>query len=250
MTEEAYVPSARDSSMLVVGAGPGLGLAIARRFGREGYPVALLSRSAHRHDGYLASLRDDGIAAIALTADVTRPEQLRAAVTAAAERLGPIGAAYYGPGAADPTARPTPILQTQASEMSDAVHNFVHPALDLTGMLLPGMLERGGGTLLFVAGLGAVVPLPGMGALAVASAALRTYALTVNAALADTGVYAGALVIGGLVEHGDIHRHAVAAAGPAGAAGLPTLDPTAIADTAWELAARRDRPEETFNALG
>jgi NADP-dependent 3-hydroxy acid dehydrogenase YdfG len=236
--------------MLVVGAGPGLGLAIARRFGREGHSVALLSRNARRHDGYLASLQDDGITAIALAADVTQPEQVRAAVTTATERLGPVGIAYYGPGAADPTARPRPILQTQTSDVSEAMRTFVHPALDLSGMLLSGMIERGGGALLFVAGLGAIVPLPGLGALAVASAALRTYALSLNAALADTGVYAGALVIGGLIERGDIHRHAVAAAGPAAAAGLPTLDPAAIADAAWELAARRDHAEATFNALG
>ena len=237
-------------SLLVAGAGPGLGLAIARRFGREGHPVALLSRNTHRHDDYLASLRDDGITAIAVAADVTQPEQVRAAVATATQRLGPVGVAYYGPGAADPTARPRPILQTQPSDLSEAMRTFVQPALDLTGVLLPGMIERGGGTLLFVAGLGAVVPLPGLGALAVASAALRTYALTVNAALAGTGVYAGALVIGGLIQRGDIHRHAVAAAGPAGAAKLPTLDPTAIADAAWQLAARRDRAEATFNALG
>ena len=244
------MPSARIPSMLIAGVGPGLGLAIARRFGREGHPVALLSRHPHRHETYLASLRNDGITAIALTADITRPEQLRAAVTTTTEQLGPIGAAYYGPGAADPTARPKPILETQASEVSEAVHTFVRPALDLTAMLLPGMLERRTGTLLFVAGLGAVVPLPGMGALAVTSAALRTYALTVNAALAGTGVYAGALVIGGLIERGDIHRHALAAVGPAGAAQLPTLDPAVIADSAWELSARRDRSEATFNALG
>lgn len=237
-------------SILVVGAGPGLGLAMARRFGREGHPVALVSRNAHRHAGYLASLRDDGITAIAIAADVTEPEQVRAAVTTATERLGPIGVAYYGPGATDPTARPRPILQTQASDVHGAMRTFVHPALDLTGLLLPGMVERGGGTLLFVTGLGAVVPLPGLGALAVAAAALRTYALTVNAALDGTGVYAGALVIGGLIERGDIHRHALAAAGPARAAQLPTLDPDAIADTGWELAARRERAEATFSALG
>ena len=243
------MPPAQIPSLLVAGAGPGLGLAIARRFGREGHPVALLSHHPHRHDAYLASLRNDGITAIAITANITQPEQLRAAVTATTEQLGPIGCAYYGPGAADPTARPRTILQAQPSEVSEAVRTFVNPALDLTGMLLPGMLERRTGTLLFVAGLGAVIPLPGMGALAITSAALRTDALTVNAALAGTGVYAGALVIGGLIEHGDIHRHAVAAAGPAGAAGLPTLDPAAIADTAWELSARRDRSEATFNAL-
>jgi NADP-dependent 3-hydroxy acid dehydrogenase YdfG len=250
MTEETHMPATPMSTMLIAGAGPGLGLSIARRFGREGHPVALLSRHPDRYDTYLASLRNDGITAIAVTADVTRPEQLHAAVNTTTEQLGPIGAAYYGPGAADPTARPKPILQARADDVSETVRAFVHPAVSLVGMLLPGMLERGIGTLLFVAGLGAVVPLPAMGALAVASAALRTYALTVNAALADTGIYAGALVIGGLVQGGDIHRHAVAAVGPAGATGLPTLDPAEIADAAWNLAARRDRSEAIFNALG
>lgn len=242
--------STQRPSILVAGAGPGLGLAMARRFGREGHPVALLSRTAHRHAGYLASLRADGITAVALTADLTQPGQVHAAVTRATTQLGPIGIAYYGPGAADPTARPRPILETRASDVAEAMRSLVHPALDLTGMLLPGMIERGGGTLLFVTGLGAVVPLPGLGALAVASSALRTYALTLQAALAGTGVHAGALVIGGLIEHGDIHRHAALAAGPAAAAGLPTLDPTTIADTAWHLATRADRAEAIFNALG
>ncbi|MEU8609581.1 SDR family NAD(P)-dependent oxidoreductase [Actinoplanes sp. NPDC048791] len=244
------MPAAQKSSMLIAGVGPGLGLAVARRFGREGYPVALLSRRPDRHESYLASLRQEGITAIAVAADITRPDQLRGAVTTTTEQLGPIGAVYYGPGAADPTARPAPILQAAPDDVSVAVHTFVRPAVDLTAMVLPGMLERRSGTLLYVAGLGAVVPLPGMGALAVASAALRTYALTVNVALAGTGVYAGALVIGGLVERGDIHRHAVAAVGPAVAAGLPTLDPDTIADTAGELSVRRNDSEATFNALG
>src|SRR5690242_19977359 len=125
MTEEASVTAATFPAMLIAGAGPGLGLAVARRFGRAGHPVALLSRRPDRHDDYLASLRADGITAIALAADVTRPEQLRAAVAATAERLGPIGAAYYGPGAADPTARPEPILETSAATVSAAVRRFV-----------------------------------------------------------------------------------------------------------------------------
>jgi short-subunit dehydrogenase len=62
------------------------------------------------------------------------------------------------------------------------MHSAVHPAVDLAGTVLPGMIDRRAGALLFAAGLGAVVPLPGLGALAVASAALRTYALTFNAA--------------------------------------------------------------------
>jgi short-subunit dehydrogenase len=232
--------------ILIVGAGPGLGLSIARRFGRDGHPVALISRSTDRHESYLASLHDDGITAMAIAADVSDAEQAHAAVATATERFGPIGTLYYGPGAADPTARPAPILQTTADDVTHAIRLMVGPAIDLAGLVLPAMIERGTGTLLFVTGLSAIVPLPMIGALAPASAALRTYALTLNAALSDTGVYAGALVIGGLIERGDIHRHAVAAFGPDR---LPTLDPDVIAQSAASLATDRDHAEAVFSAL-
>jgi hypothetical protein len=42
--------------------------------------------------------------------------------------------------------------------------------------------------------------MPPLGGLALASAALRTYALTLHVALATAGVYAGTLTIGGLIE--------------------------------------------------
>lgn len=236
----------RVKPILIVGAGPGLGLSIARKFGREGHPVALISRSADRHDEYVASLRSDGVSAIALAADVSDPGQVRTVVDTVTEQLGPIGTLYYGPGAADPAARPASILLAGPADLDEAIRALVRPALDVTGLVLPGMVERGEGTLLYVTGLGAVVPIPLVGVLGPASAAIRTYALTLNAALTGTGVYAGALVIGGLIERGDIHRHAVAAVGPEG---LPTLDPDVIADGAAGLATARDRAEIVFNAL-
>jgi len=232
--------------ILVVGAGPGLGMSIARRFGRDGLQVALVSRNPDRHDGYLAALRDEGIAATAIAADVVDPEQARAAVATATDRFGPVDVLYYGPGAVDPTVRPDPILTTRPQDLDEAIRTAVRPALDLTALVLPGMLERKTGTLLYVTGLSAVVLLPVLGALAPASAALRTYALTLNAALPDTGVYAGALVVGGLIERGDIHRHAVAAFGPDA---IPTLDPDVMAEAAAALAADRDRAEIVFDAL-
>jgi len=111
-----------------------------------------------------------------------------------------------------------------------------------------GMLERGHGGLLFAGGLSAIRPLPALGALAVSSAALRNYALTMNAGLAGTGVYAGTLTIGGLIERGDIHRF-VAGSGDQ-AAGLPVLDPDDLAEAAWDLYTKRDRAEAAFDVIG
>jgi NADP-dependent 3-hydroxy acid dehydrogenase YdfG len=232
---------------VVIGAGPGLGMSIAHRFGREGHAVALISRSGARHAGYVSSLAEAGVEAAAFTADVRDRDRLLSVLAAVAERFGSIDLVYYGPGAADPASLPVPIAQTDADGVREAM-SWVYPAVDVVAAVLPGMTERGDGGLLFAGGLSAVLPMPGLGALALSSAALRNYALTLNAGLADKGVYAGTLTIGGLIERGDIHTLVTSQPGRFGAVG--TLNPDRIADEAWRLYTERDRAEETFSALG
>jgi hypothetical protein len=47
--------------------------------------------------------------------------------------------------------------------------------------------------------------MPPLAGLALYAAALRNYAVTLHAALAPRGVYAGTITIGGLIDRGDIH---------------------------------------------
>nr|WP_198029035.1 hypothetical protein [Actinoplanes sp. N902-109] len=81
--------------------------------------MALISRSKHRHDGYVQALRSAGVRAAAFAADATDPGRLRAAVAGAAEQFGPIGVAYYGPGAADPAQRPAPVIADAAWDLTE-----------------------------------------------------------------------------------------------------------------------------------
>ena len=244
-------PSASEETKVavVIGVGPGLGMSIAHRFGREGYAVALVSRSDTRHAGYVASLAAAGVEAVSHVADVRDGEQLGSVLDAVAEWYGHIDVVYYGPGALDLDARPKPITETDSADVREAM-SWMYPAVDVVNKVLPGMVERGGGALVFAGGLSAVVPMPTLGALAVSSAGLRNYALTLNAALADQKIYVGNLCIGGLIERGDIHRLITSDPERFGNVGDRTLDPDEIADAAWELAARRDRAEETFSVLG
>ena len=50
-------------SIVIVGAGPNLGAAIARRFGREGMPVGLVSRNREKLEALAEDLAQDGITA-------------------------------------------------------------------------------------------------------------------------------------------------------------------------------------------
>jgi short-subunit dehydrogenase len=233
---------------VVLGAGPGLGMSIAHRFGREGYRVALVSRSDTRHAGYLASLAASGIEGEAFTADLNDSGQLDTVLNAVLERFDTIDLAYYGPAAMDGP-MPGPITAAGAADVRTAME-LVYPAVDTVAKALPGMVERGEGGLLFAGGLSSVVPMPTMGALAVMSAALRNYAVTLNAGLSETGVYAGALTIGGLIERGDIHQAMTGDPNAFGGVQIATLNPDDIADTAWDLFTKRDRAEAVFNALG
>jgi NAD(P)-dependent dehydrogenase (short-subunit alcohol dehydrogenase family) len=81
----------------IIGAGPGLGAAVARRFGREGFSVALISRNQAKLDAMAGELAETGVTASGFAADVREPAELEAALARAAAELGPITALQYSP---------------------------------------------------------------------------------------------------------------------------------------------------------
>jgi hypothetical protein len=122
-------------------------------------------------------------------------------------------------------------------------------AVDFASLLIPELTDRGSGALLFAGGLSSVVPMPPLGGLALYAAALRNYAITLSAALAPAGVYAGTITIGGLIERGDIHRAMQANPDLFGGAAVETLNPDELADTVWRLYADRQDAEAVVNTL-
>ncbi|OLP03475.1 short-chain dehydrogenase [Mycolicibacterium porcinum] len=232
--------------LVVLGAGPGLGLSVAHRFGAAGYRVALISRSSQRHSGYLAALADDGIDAAAYVADASHPDQLRGAIDTVRARFGRIDVGYYGPAAFVTT--PTGDIADLDAAGAKAALDSVVPAVDFASQLLPEMRERGTGGLLFAGGLSSVVPMPPLGGLALAAAALRNYAVTLHAALAPAGIYAGTLTVGGLIERGDIHR-AMADSGQFAGSEIRTLNPDDLAEQIWRLYTDRSAAEAVVNVI-
>jgi NAD(P)-dependent dehydrogenase (short-subunit alcohol dehydrogenase family) len=229
--------------LIVAGVGPGLGMSVAHRFGSEGYAVGLISRTAARHDEYLRSLHDAGVEAVAFVADVADSSALHQAVGAARAHFGRIDVGYYGPAAAAPLADITALDVAGA----EAALLGVVPAVDFASLLLPELSERGNGGLLFAGGLSSVVPMPPLGGLALASAALRNYAVTLHAALAPVGIYAGTLTIGGLIERGDLHRALLKQPDLFGNVSVSTLNPDELADQLWQLYRDRTEPEAVVN---
>jgi NAD(P)-dependent dehydrogenase (short-subunit alcohol dehydrogenase family) len=218
----------------IVGAGPGLGLSIARRFGREGFSVALISRSAAHLYLLAAELAASGIQAAGFEGDVRDRPALTAALQAAAARFGPVDVLEYSPaphGAPSGLAM-TDVLLASPENVQPQVEFYLYGAITAVQAVLDGMLKNGRGTLLFTTGASSAVTMPPMGNVGIAGAGLRNYALALHAALADRGVYAAHVPLAVYIGSGG-----------------PQTQPDTIAELYWDLYLTRDQPERLYSAL-
>lgn len=184
-------------TIAIVGAGPNLGGAVARRFGREGYSVALISRDQDKVDDLAAALGKDGITAQGFAADVREPVELEGALARAAEVLGPITVLQYSPLPSRRYLKPvldlTPELALEALQFS-AIGLIV-----AARAVLPAMREAGEGALLLINGGTSMQSRPDFAGTSVAFPAETAYGEMLHAALADEGIYVGQMVIPGSI---------------------------------------------------
>lgn len=221
-------------TIAVIGAGPGLGLAVARRFGREGFRVALVARSAQRLRAFAAELAAEGIEATAFPADITRSEGL-------ADRIGQIDILEYAPAGPDWMSRQTDVRECGPGSFEFPLDLLLRTPAGLVRDVLPGMLARGRGAVLFGLGATGSTPYPQLANLAAVSAAARCYLQCLHASLAGTGVFAGLLQVNGMVGGSDSARAAAEKWGPE-ALPEPT-DPADLAEAMWQLYRAGDRFE-------
>ena len=86
--------------LVIVGAGAGMGLAIAKTFGANGYKVGLLSRNSAKLQPLVAELAEHGIEAAAFAFDVLDRASIAAGLAAVQQRLGQIDVLEYSPSGA------------------------------------------------------------------------------------------------------------------------------------------------------
>jgi short-subunit dehydrogenase len=223
-------------TIAIFGAGPGLGQAVARRFGREGFRVALVARDRSRLESMASDLGGEGVQAAGFPADLTDREAALGVVDAIQARFGPVDVLEYSP-------TPGAHLRGSPSELDVAavarlLELYVLTPVALVGRVLPAMLERGGG-LLFAMGAAAKYPVPRLAGGMVLSS-LRNYAHTLNAELGPRNVYAGTLVIGALIEGSAAARNPSAW----GNGQVAVVAADDLAERCWDMYLKRDRAEE------
>ncbi|MGW1641514.1 SDR family NAD(P)-dependent oxidoreductase [Streptomyces lavendulae] len=186
------------TTFALVGAGPGLGLAAARRFGKAGHTVALLSRSSQHQDNLVYELAQEDIPARGFTADVLDPASLTAALHEAADTLGPVEILQFSPVPRSDFMKP--VLDTAAADLDDPLAFSVKGPLTCVTAVLPGMRELGRGSLLFVNGGSAVRPNPTVAGTSIAFAGESAYAQMLHTALAPENIHAAQLIVPGAIS--------------------------------------------------
>ena len=199
--------------LLLVGAGPGLGLAVARRFAVGGYRVTLVARSSDGLGDLKGSLSDTGAEIGTIEADAGDPEALGA-------RMAEL---YGGPGAPGVIVynavmgAPDRLLSASVAHLQAAYAVDVISAIVVAQVAAPALRAAGFGTMIVTGGGFADHPIPALATVSLGKAALRSAATMLGADLEPDGIRVATLTIAGQIAPGT------------------AFDPERIAERYWDV---------------
>lgn len=171
---------------IVAGASSGIGAATATELAAQGFPVALGARRIEKLDELVAKIRADGGEAVALPLDVTDADSVTSFVAQANEALGPIELLVSGAG----DMFPGRIHEISTEDFNSQIQVHLIGANRLATAVLPDMVARRRGDVIFVGSDVALQQRPHMGAYGAAKAALVAMVHNLRMELEGTGVRA------------------------------------------------------------
>jgi NADP-dependent 3-hydroxy acid dehydrogenase YdfG len=171
---------------LVTGASSGIGAAIARAFGALGWCVALGARRRDRLAAVADEVRSAGGRAFAHVLDVTRPDSIDAFFEAAEKEQGVADVVVSNAGLGIPKL----LHEAQPAELEAEVATNLLGPLWVARRAIPPLLARGGGDLVFVSSLNAVLPRTYQAAYTASKAGVEALARVLQMELEGSGVRA------------------------------------------------------------
>lgn len=184
----------------VVGAGPGIGEAVARRFVAGGYTVALLARTESKLQTMATGINKDygpGTATYYLT-DLRDESSVIASFHAIRKDLGPVNVLVYNAGARRVNGRS--ILDTTSEEFEGFTKINLFGAFWSTKCVLPDMLAAEKGTILFTGATGALRGSPGLSSFSPGKFGLRSLCQIITREYQSKGIHAAHIIVDGPVD--------------------------------------------------
>lgn len=216
---------------VVTGVGPGNGLAIVRRFARQGYKVAMLARNAQRLESWAEAEPN----AYAFPTDITSQAQVASAFAKIREQLGPVDVLVHNAGTGSFTA----FTETEPEALDAAFQSNVFGLMYCGQEAVADMLESGSGAIVTTGATAALRGGAGFAGFAPAKAAQRSLCQSMARSLGPKGIHVAYLIIDGIINSEQARRM------------MPSksdhefINPKAVADVIYQLS-HQDRSCWTF----
>lgn len=181
---------------VIVGAGPGLGTAVARRLGRAGFAIALIARDEQRLGQLGEALQAEDITTGWTAVDVSDQGELAAAVTRFGGFSGRIDVLHHNAVAF----RPARASQLAAAELLADIMVGTASLLTSVAAALPFMSP--GAVVLATGGGSADHPMTSAASLGVQKAAVRSLVTALDQDLRQQGIRAASVTVNGTIAAG------------------------------------------------
>ena len=182
-------------TFLSIGAGPGMGLATAERFAREGFQLVLSARNEAKTQELAEQLKAKGFKAEVRTVNAGDPASVAALVSEVESEFGGIDVLHFNAASMR--------NQTLADQPRDTFNTDL--AVNIGGAAVaaqaaaPKMLERGSGSILLTGGGFALQPHPEYLSLSIGKAGIRALAQGIFETFKEKGVHVATVTFAGFV---------------------------------------------------
>lgn len=189
--------------LTIIGMGEGISMSVARKFGKEGFTIAMISRSDEKLSQYQKQLQKEKIEAYYYLSDVSDSQQLTSCLEYIHESLGITEVMLYNAAAI----RQVDLLQIPEDEaiMDFKVNTLA--ALIATQSVAKLMANEGGGKIFYTGGGLSLEPNPKYGSLAIGKAGLRNLALSLHQQLKSQNIHVATVTVNGFVQKEDDKYH-------------------------------------------
>jgi NAD(P)-dependent dehydrogenase (short-subunit alcohol dehydrogenase family) len=205
---------AEAKTLAIVGAGPGLGAALARRFAREGWSIALVALKQEVIDACLVELEPFDVRTAGALADVADRDAVEHAFGSVVDSLGVPDVVVYNASIYQAEA----VLELSLEALRLALDIHVVGALNTAQSAIAAMRGADHGVLLFTVNSLARSPEAMSAALSIGKGAQLNLALSLERELEGTPIHVGVVTVCGPITAGTAY------------------DPDRLANVYWELA--------------
>ncbi|HEX3358316.1 MAG TPA: glucose 1-dehydrogenase [Tepidisphaeraceae bacterium] len=181
--------SLEGETALITGGGSGLGLGIAECFVEAGARVVLVGRRADVLKKAAAKLGDRAAFEVQ---DITHVDQAESLVQRATKHVGPVSILVNNAG----VHLMKPAVETEVSEFNAMLQTHVVAAFALTRAVLPAMIERRHGSVLFIASMTSLFGIPKVVAYSAAKSAYLGIVRSLATEVSSQGVRVNAIAPG------------------------------------------------------